>query len=140
MATRTKLNVAMVVASVMMFLNIFSHALGIPLEAQIALEVGVFVPLGLIFFLLKRLKAEGANRGIPRPVPSEEKQTPEIRGRKPLLIVWGGTVIMSLAAPLWLPITGSTLTLRLNFVVGLVTAAIVSCIFLWRLFRRPKLF
>ena len=66
MTTRTKLNITVYITSIMGLLNVFSKPLHIPESFQWALTIGIFVPIGLIFYFIKvskREKAEASGTG-----------------------------------------------------------------------------
>lgn len=131
MSTRTKLQIVLLTASVMMLLNVFSRPLGIPETAQWILMIGLFVPLGLLVGFIRQLKSERA-AGVVERTPS--RQNP----RTALIAAWACGVACSLAAPLWLPITGVSVGTRGDLVIGAVTALVLSAIFAIRLKRTPN--
>ena len=62
MTTRVKLYIACYTACAMMLLNIFSKPLHIPDLLQWVLIIGVFIPLGWMFYLIKKQKQEKQNQ------------------------------------------------------------------------------
>ena len=138
MTTRAKLNFASLTSSVMMLLNVFSHPLGIPSGVQWALMIGVFVPLSLIFFYAKKLKAEKASDTGRVAMPPNELSAAQKKIRKRFIVIWVCVAAYSLTAPLWLPIAGVSLGTRGDFMIGVCTAALVSLIFAIRLRRMPN--
>ena len=62
MTTRTKLYITGYTASAMMMLNVFSKPLHIPEAFKWVLSIGVFIPLGLALYYIKRQKQEKINR------------------------------------------------------------------------------
>ncbi len=125
MTTRTKLNITSYTASTMMLLNVFSKPLHIPEAFQWVLIIGVFIPLGLLFYYIKRQKQEKAEQTVVaesavRPVDDRRQSA---RKRLILMMVLG--ILVGLCAPLWLPVTGSTLGTRGNLICGIITAAVV---------------
>src|SRR5437660_73594 len=117
----------------MMLLNVFSKPLHIPEAFQWVLMIGVFAPIGFLFYLIKvqkRQKAQAASTGktvidpaIPNPATEQQKKT-----KRNLWIGMGSGCLVGLCAPLWLPLTGTTLGSKGDFVVGLITAAICCTI------------
>jgi hypothetical protein len=140
MASRSKLYLAMLVASVMTWLNVLSHPLGIPFGVQLALEIGVFIPLGLVFVYNRRMRNERKVGEAQKTAAVEKPLRPSLRAGKGFLGIWVCAVLFSLAAPLWLPITGNDLGVRTNLLVGFITAVVVSCVFFWGLRRRAVRF
>jgi hypothetical protein len=136
--TRTKLNITVYITCIMMLLNVFSKPLHIPEPFQWALIIGVFVPIGLTFYFIKvqkREKAEASGTGktvgnsaAANPATEQQKKT-----KQHLLLGMGSGCVIGLCAPLWLPLTGTTLGPKGNFVVGLITVAICYPIFSLRL-------
>jgi len=135
--TRTKLNITVYITSIMMLLNVFSKPLHIPEAFHWALIIGVFVPIGFLFYLIKvqkREKAQAVSTGkiIPDPAtanPTEQKK----KTKRNLWIGMGSGCLVGLCAPFWLPLTGTTLGPKGDFVVGLITVAICCTIFGLRL-------
>lgn len=128
MTTRVKLYIASYTASTMMLLNVFSKPLHIPEAFQWGLIIGAFIPLGLVFYFTKRRKQEKLERLVytesaGQPV-ADARQS--IKKRLVSMMVLG--VVIGLCAPLWLPVTGSTLGVRGDFVCGIITAAIMCLI------------
>jgi hypothetical protein len=122
----------------MMLLNVFSKPLHIPEPFQWVLIIGVFVPIGFMFYLIKvqkREKAEASatvetvtNPATTNPTTEQQKKT-----KRNLLIGMVLGCLVGLCAPLWLPLTGTTLGTKGDFVVGLITVAICCIIFGLRL-------
>jgi hypothetical protein len=133
MTTRTKLNIASFTSSVMVFLNVFSHPLGISNGVQWALILGNFVPLGLLFHYNKKLKEERANKTDGAGLEAAEPTATQKKARKRFILIWVSVVAYSLTAPIWLPITGVSLGTRGDFLVGVTGATMVSVIFAVRL-------
>jgi hypothetical protein len=133
MTTHTKLIISSYTASLMMLLNVFSKPLHIPDAIQWVLIIGVFIPLGLMFHFIKKQKQEklapvASVNAAPQPVAESPKT---IKNRLILIMAIG--VVIGLCAPLWMPLTGSTLGTVGDLVCGLITAAIVCIIFGLRL-------
>lgn len=133
MTTRTKLNITVYITSIMMLLNVFSKPLHIPEAFQWVLTIGVFVPIGFLFYLIKvqkREKAAATGTGTTdtkaaaagaATIDSEIEQRKKTNQRLWLMMGLGSGV--GLCAPLWLPLTGTTLGPKGDFVVGLITVA-----------------
>lgn len=138
MTTRTKLNAALFTSSVMMLVNVFSEPLGITGNVKWALLIGVFVPLGLVFYYSKKLKAEGANGSVTVGLAASRLSIERKKTGKRLIVIWACVVAYSLAAPIWLPITGVSLGTRGDFLVGVLTAALVSAIFAVRIKKTER--
>lgn len=138
MSTRTKLNITIYVTSTMMLLNVFSKPLHISQAFQWVLTIGVFIPIGMIFYfakVAKREKAEGTGTG--QTVTDATATNAELEEKKKikrnLWLMMGSGCGIGLCAPLWLPLTGTTLGPKGDFVVGLITVAICCTIVGWRL-------
>ena len=122
MTTRTKLNITINVMSVMMFLNVFSKPLRIPDAFQWILTIGVFVPITFMFYLIRVQKREkAAANSLPHATTEERKNT-----KQRLVLIMSVLLVTCLSAPLWLPLTGTTMGPKRDFIVGLIAAAI-SC-------------
>lgn len=133
MTTRTKLIISSYTASIMMLLNVFSKPLHIPEPLQFVLIFGAFIPLGLMFYFIKKQKQEKlalVPTGDIAPQPAAE---PSKTARNRLLLLMAIGVLIGLCAPFWMPLTGTTLGHFGDFICGLITAAIVCFIFGLRL-------
>jgi purine-cytosine permease-like protein len=133
MTTRTKLIISSYTVSIMMLLNVFSKPLHIPESIQWALIIGAFIPLGLMFHFIRKQKKEklapvASGNIAPQPAAESPKT---IKNRLILIMAIG--VVIGLCAPLWMPLTGTTLGTVGDLVCGLITAAIVCLIFGLRL-------
>jgi hypothetical protein len=128
MTTQTKLAVAGFTACAMMLLNVFSKPLHIPEAFQWVLVIGVFIPLGLVFYFIKRQKFEKLKQAASgeAAVGSAADERQIIRRRLLLIMVVGSAA--GLCSPLWMPFTGTTLGTRGDFICGVITAAIVCTI------------
>ena len=127
----------------MILLNVFSKPLHIPEAFQWVFMIGVFVPIGFTFYLIKvqkRDKAAASNTGKavtnsatmdPAAVDPATEQRKKAKQR--LLLMIGIGCGIGLTAPLWLPLTATTLGPKGDFVVGLITVAICCIIFGLRL-------
>lgn len=135
MTTRTKLYITSYTASAMMLLIVFSKPLYIPAAFQWVLIIGAFVPLGLTFYLVRQQKlerqAQPASAESAVQPPTDARQSTK---RRLILLMVPGSVV-GLCAPLWLPMTGSTLGVRGDFICGIITVAVVWAIFGFRLKR-----
>ena len=133
MTTRIKLYITTYTASIMMLLNVFSKPLHISETFQWVLIVGVFIPIGLIFYFIKKQKQErqvqAVAAGAVARQATDEKQS--AKRRLILMMVLGS--IISLCSPLWLPLTGTSLGTRGDLIVGIITVAIVCTILGFRL-------
>jgi hypothetical protein len=138
MTTRTKLSITIYITSIMMLLTVFSKPLHIPEPFKWALTIGVFVPIGLMFYFIKvqkREKADASGTGEIVTVASTANPGTE-QQKKIKRNLWLGMAsgcAAGLCAPLWLPLTGTTLGPKGDFVVGLITVAICCTIFGFRL-------
>lgn len=128
MTTRTKLNLSCLAASVLMMLNVFSKPLHIPETFQWVLIVGVFIPLGLMFYFIKKQKQEklvpaGSADAAPQPSADSRK-----KARNQLILIMVIGVVVGLCAPLWMPLTGTTSGPVVDLACGFVTAVIICII------------
>jgi len=135
MTTRTKLSITSYTVSALILLNVFAKPLHIPEAFQWVLIIGVFIPLGLMFYFIKQQKLErqtqtASTEAAVRPVTDAQQSA---KRRLILMIVLGSAV--GLCAPVWLPLTGTTLGLRGDLVCGIFTAVIVCAICGFRLRR-----
>jgi len=127
MNTRTKLLVVNYIAGAMMLLIVFAKPLHIPKSLGWALTIGIFVPLGLAFYYIKRQKQEGLEQtsssagAAAAPAATEARQSTKKR-----LMLLGSAV--GLCAPLWLPLTGATMGTRGDLICGIITVAVVCSI------------
>lgn len=142
MTTRTKLAITIYITSIMGLLNVFSKPLHIPQPFRWVLTIGVFIPIGLMFYFIKVQKRERANAsGTGETVTNAAAvrpptANPGIEQKKIKRNLWLGMAsgcAVGLCAPLWLPLTGTTLGLKGDFVIGLITVAICCSIFGLRL-------
>ena len=117
----------------MLLLNVFSKPLGIPEPIQWVLILGVFIPLGLLFYSINKQKEEKlapAAPGETAPQPSAESVK---KARKRLILIMVIGVAIGLCSPLWMPLTGTTSGPVTDLICGVVTAPIVCIIFGLRL-------
>ena len=133
MTTRAKLNLSSCTASTMLLLNVFSKRLEIPEPFQWILLLGVFIPLGLTFYFIKKQKQEklasaGSTDATPQTASESVKKA---RNRLILIMVIG--VVVGLCSPFWMPLTGTSSGPVVDLICGLITAAIVCIIFGLRL-------
>jgi len=132
MTTRAQLYIASYTASAMMLLNVFSKPLHIPEPIQWVLILGVFIPLGWLFYLIKKDKREKLQQS-QHPLPTESTKSSIINERQNtkkklvLMMVLGSTV--GLCAPLWIPLTGTTLGATGDFICGAITAVVICVIY-----------
>src|SRR5260370_35349164 len=108
MTTRTKLYIAINTASMMGLLNVFSKPLHISETFQWVLILGMFIPLGLTFYFIKKQKQERQVQtvaaGAAAPPATDEKQKAK---RRMIWIKVCGPVI-HFCAHLWLPLSGDS--------------------------------
>ena len=131
--TRTKLILCSYTACVMMLALVFSKPLHIPEAFQWVLIVGGFIPLGLLFFFNKKLKAEQANPPVQAAVATDSKTDLRAQKRKMIIIMMVLGSLVGLGAPFWLPLTGTSLGWKGNLEVGMITMVVVCVIFGLRL-------
>jgi hypothetical protein len=116
----------------MMLLSVFSKPLHIPEAFQWVLIIGVFVPIGYTFYLIKVQKREKAQASGTvtadtkagagmATIDSQTEQRKKTRQR--LWLMMGAGSGVGLCAPLWLPLTGTTMGPKGDFVIGLITVA-----------------
>ena len=120
-----------------MLMNVFSNPLGISENVKSLLLIGVWVPLGLTFFYIKRLKKETTVEVESKETESETRKT-QSKARNSFIATWICGVVFSLAAPFWLPTTGTILGKRGDLLVGVLTAGMVSVIFGLRWKKMPN--
>jgi len=133
MTTRTKLYIASYTASIMMLLNVFSIPLHIPEVFQWVLIVGVFLPVGLTFYFIKKQKQERQEQPVPAGAaarPATDRQQ-SAKGGLILMIILGS--IVGLCAPFWLPLTGTSLGTRGDLACGIIAATVICTICGFRL-------
>jgi hypothetical protein len=118
-------------------LTVFSRPLRIPDGVQWALLLGMFGPLGLVFHYKKKLKNESAGDSAREEQSTSKISRVQKRIRKRFIMIWVWTTLLSLAAPIWLPITGVSLGTLGDFLVGVLTAILGSVIFSVRLKKMP---
>ena len=117
-----------------MLLNVFSKPLHIPEAFDWVLLIGMFIPLGLTFYYIKRQKLEkqqpsgSSDAPVAHPVDATRQS---VKKRLILMMVLGALV--GLCAPLWLPVTGSSLGVRGDFICGIITTVVVCVIVGFRL-------
>jgi hypothetical protein len=138
MTTRSKLNITIWTTSMMMLLNVFSKPLHISEAFQWVLIVGVFIPLGLTFYFIKKQKQERREQPVMADAaarPAVERQQSAKR-RLILMMVLGS--IVGLCSPFWLPLTETSLGTGGDLVCGTITAAVACTIFGLRLRKLIK--
>jgi hypothetical protein len=95
------------------------------------LIIGVFVPIGMTFYFIKsvkREKAQGAGQAVADATTANAALEQKNATKKRLLLMMALGCGTGLCAPLWLPLTGTTLGPKGDFVVGLITAAVCCTI------------
>lgn len=133
MTTRTKLYITSYTTSGLMLLNVFSKPLHIPETFQWVLIIGVFVPLGLMFYFIRQQKAERQTQPASAESAMRPSTDPRQSAKRRLILMMVLGSVVGLCAPLWLPITGSTLGVRGDFICGIITVAVACSIFGFRL-------
>ena len=128
MTTRTKLSITIYVWCAMTMLNVFSKPLHIPEAFQWVLIIGMFIPLGLTFYFIKRQRQEKLEPAVIAPAaqPVDDARQ-KVKKRLILMMVLG--VAIGLCAPLWLPVTGTSLGAPGDLICGIITAAVACTIF-----------
>jgi FtsH-binding integral membrane protein len=139
MTTRFKLNAVSLVACLMGYTSICSHILGIPDSGQWALLILIWVPLGLVFFYIKKLKEERAEAiasGVLAPSKVANEQS---RGRKKLIVIWICMFPFTMSFPFWLPtVSGVSLGRLGDFMTAFASFLILSVICWIQLKKRPN--
>ena len=129
MTIQAKLNIASLATSAMMLLNVFSKPLGIPSLFQWVLIFGVWIPIGLMFSYIKKLKEENAIKILAQDLPKDEEASRRKKIKTRLIMLWALGAAVGFTAPLWSPLTGHSLGKTGDFVCGLVTVIVVSVIY-----------
>lgn len=135
MTTRTKLNITICTSGIMMMLNVFSKPLHISQVFQWALIVGVFIPLGLTFYLIKKQKQEMREQPAIPGVAAQPASDPQRGAKRTLILMMVLCLITCLCSPFWLPLTGRSLGMRGDLMCGIIAAVFVCAIFGFRLRR-----
>jgi uncharacterized membrane protein YeaQ/YmgE (transglycosylase-associated protein family) len=135
MTTRAKLNVTLCATSILMLLSVFSKPLGVPETFEWVLTLGLFIPLGLSFYLIKKQKQEIREKpvtagGAERPAAGRDQGT-----KRALILGMVLSFIGGLSSPFWMPLTGTTLGARGDLICGIIGAVIACAIFGFRLRR-----
>lgn len=128
MTTRTKLYITSYTTCAIMMLSVFSQPLHIPEAFQWGLTIGVFIPLGMTFYYIKKQKREKLEPSGVAESGAQPSDDGRQRIKRRLILMMGLGVLVGLCAPLWLPVTGTTLGTRGDFVCGIITAAVVCLI------------
>ena len=135
MDTRTKLNIALWVVSVMSLLNVFSKPLHIPEVATGLLLLAVFIALGFAFHYIRKQKQEKLEQPAVQSVAAQSAADPQKAIRKRLILMMVVGSVVGLCTPLWMPLTGTTLGANGDLIIGLITTAVVCTIFGYKLSR-----
>jgi FtsH-binding integral membrane protein len=133
MTTRTKLNITIYAASIMMMLNVFSKPLHISEAFQWVLIVGVFIPLGLTFYFIKKQKQERQEKPITADAAAQPLTDRQQRAKRALILMMVLGSIAGLCSPFWLPLTGTSLGTRGDLICGIIAALFVCAICGFRL-------
>ena len=128
MTANAKLGIASCTASAMMLLAVFSKPLHIPEAGQWILLLGAWIPLYLTFRLNKRLKLEKSHGFKPAQAPTDAQWELKKKTRRNLLLSMLLGCVIALCSPLWMPLTGTTLGAKKDFLIGVLTAVIVCAI------------
>ena len=128
MTTRTKLHIAGYSTSILIFLNVFSKPLHISDTGQWLMIAGTFIGLGFSFYFIKVLKQERQEQPAPAGEAASTTTDRKQLARKKIIMLMLCGVVAGLFAPLWLPLTGTTLGRGGDFICGLITAAMVCTI------------
>ena len=112
-------------------LNMFSTSLKIPEAFHFVLIIGIYIPLALAFYFIKKIKMEkeqpvSANEAV-QPANDERQSA---RRRMILLMVIGSAAALS--TPLWMPLTGTTLGIKGDCIVDFITAIVICCIIVFK--------
>jgi hypothetical protein len=130
MTTRTKLNIASITTSAMMFLVIGSHLLRLSDPTQWALLILIWIPLGLVFSYTKKLKDEKAGKVAAGILPASKIEDDKRKAKKRLIVIWICMVLFTLTTFLWMRyVSGISLGLRGDVFISIATLAMVSLIF-----------
>jgi hypothetical protein len=122
----------------MSFLIIGSHLLGLSNPTQWALLILMWIPLGLTFFYIKKLKGEKASQVAAGILPASKIEDDKRKARKRLIVIWICMVPFTLTTFLWMPyVSGISLGLRGDVFVSIATLAMVSLIFWIQLKKLP---
>jgi len=135
MTTRTKLNISINTACIMMLLSVFSKLLHIPDAFEGILTLGTFLLLGFAFYFIKKQKQERREQLIAqgeaaRPVTDQRRRT-----KRALISMMMLCSILGLCSPFLLPLTGTSLGAGGDLICGIIAAALMCAIFGFRLKR-----
>jgi hypothetical protein len=117
----------------MSFLNVFSKPLHISDVFQWVLIIGLFIPLGFTFYFIKKQKQEMREPTIStgseiQPAIDRQRST-----KRALILMMVLGSIVGLCSPFWMPLTGTSLGTRGDFICGIITAAVICMICGFRL-------
>jgi hypothetical protein len=112
---------------------VFSKRLEIPEPFQWILLLGVFIPLGLTFYFIKKQKQEKLAPADSTDATPQAAAEPVKKARRRLILIMVIGVVIGLCSPFWMPLTGTTSGPVVDLICGLITAAIVCIIFGLRL-------
>ena len=133
MTTRTKLNIAIYTMSIMMLLNVFSKPLLIPEALQWVVIIGVFIPIGFMFYFIKKQKQEIQEQpdavGTEAQVLSDRKRNTK-RGLIYMMVL---ACLTCLSSPFIMPLTGNSLGTQGDLACGIIAAIIICTILGFRL-------
>lgn len=98
----------------------------------------MWIPLGLTFFYIKKLKSEKASQVAAGILPVSKIEDDKRKARKRLIVIWICMVPFTLTTFLWMPyVSGISLGLRGDVFVSIATLAMVSVIFRIQLKKLP---
>jgi hypothetical protein len=140
MTTRAKAKGAILGVFATSMLNIFSWRIGIPPAGQWVVLFCLAISVVWLYLCLRWLRRERAAEGPPPAEAAEQDAAQARAASSQLLLIWAVAVAASLAAPFWMPYSQPSLGVRVDFAIGLVTAAIASVVFglQWRRRRRGR--
>ena len=119
----------------MLLLNVFSNPRHIPEAFRWVLIIGVFIPLGLMFYFIKQQKLEREAQPASTEAAVQPVTDAQQSAKRRLILMMVLASITGLCAPIWLPLTGTTLGLHGDLLCGILTAVIVCAILGFRLRR-----
>jgi hypothetical protein len=98
----------------------------------------MWIPLGLTFFYIKKLKSEKASQVAAGILPVSKIEDDKRKARKRLIVIWICMVPFTLTTFLWMPyVSGISLGLWGDVFVSIATLATVSLIFWLQLKKLP---
>jgi hypothetical protein len=139
MTTAFKSGAASLATALIMWVNIFSHLLGIPESIQTILAILAFVPLGFVAFYLAKWRQERAAAIASGVLPFDRVEIDRRKGKRRLIVLWVCMFPFTLSSPFWLPaISGRSLGRLGDFVNAFVTFVVLSVIIWIQLKKKPN--